>query len=106
MRLRPKGSEEGKKITPDEGTRKGLKEEMELERTGRISRFRNTQVTQWCSALREARSKDMELGRGEVWETNIPLIQEHRIRSFHCGLVVRKPTSIHEVAGSIPGLAQ
>ena len=27
-------------------------------------------------------------------------------RSSHCGAVERNPTSIHEVVGSIPGLAQ
>ena len=28
------------------------------------------------------------------------------LRSFHCGLVVISPTSVHEDTGSIPGLAQ
>ena len=33
-------------------------------------------------------------------------IQKSDSRSSHCGSVVTNPTSIHEDAGSIPGLAQ
>ena len=41
--------------------------------------------------------------RGKLWLT---AFENHHIGSSHCGSAVTNPTTIHEDAGSISGLAQ
>ena len=44
--------------------------------------------------------------KGKAWKTLLRLIDVGTLGSSHCGSVETNPTSIHEVAGSISGLAQ